>query len=130
MAEAAPGSDAAGLMELSAAPALMGHGMGHAESSQFVGHAESSQFVNTEYSYQAAAPMPPAAHSSFAESLMPPPGPSYASTAAQPPATMAQTPSYLLNPVTEPTFAEGGTVHVMATNVQIVPNKPKQPKQH
>ena len=123
MAEAAPGSDAAGLMELSAAPALnmgMGHGMGHAES---------SQFVNTEYSYQAAAPMPPAAHSSFAESLMPPPGPSYASTAAQPPATMAQTPSYMLNPVTEPTFAGGGTVHVMAANVQIVPNKPKQPKQ-
>ena len=121
MTEAAPGSDAAGLMELSAAPALNMPPMG-------MGQAESSQFVNTEYSYQ-AAPMPPAAHS-FAESLMPPPGPSYASAPAQPPAAMAQTPSYMLNPVTEPTYnAGGGPVHVLPANVQVVPSKPKQPKQ-
>ena len=124
MTEAAPGSDAAGLMELSAAPALNMPPTGF-------GQAESSQFVNTEYSYQQAPmpPMPPAAHS-FAESLMPPPGPSYAPAPAQPPAAMAQTPSYMNNPLTEPTYgAGGGPVHVLPANVQVVPSKPKQQKQ-
>ena len=109
-------------MELSAAPALNMH-MG-------VGRPGSSEFVNTEHSYQAAA------SPYIAESLMPPPGPSYAPAPAQPPAMMAtagqSAPSYMLNPVTEPTFnpaASTGPVHVLPANVQVVQSKPKQLKQ-
>ena len=131
MTEEVPGSDAAGLMELSAAPALNMH-LG-------VGRPGTSDFVSTESSGLAVAPpavAPPIAPPTYiAESFMPPPGTSYMHNPIPPHATMASaaqsTPSYMLNPMTEPTLnPAGGPVHVLPANVQVVPNnKPKQAKQ-